>query len=244
MDILGIGKKIVAKANNLVKYILGEDDSDSSSQTSPGNSDSPFGDPDSTNTASSRSSGQPSKASQNTRSTARTPAKDSTVDVSMKDCHDVSNGAANMHRDTEVNQGVNIDPVGAAEQAISDADPNTETLQEPTKDTIIEGEVANHEIAIEEDLTDFDIKEGVLKGYNGTKRKVTIPRCVKCIGDGAFYYNTLIKSVFIHEEVLRIGNEAFGFCENLAEVVVHGDDIAICSDAFSDCPKLTNIIKK
>ncbi|SCZ79727.1 leucine-rich repeat protein [Pseudobutyrivibrio xylanivorans] len=92
-------------------------------------------------------------------------------------------------------------------------------------------------MAIEEDDSDFEIKDGVLVRYLGNDKEVVIPDGVTTIGEYAFCNNDYIEIVVISNSVESIQESAFGNCSSLREVtipqsVTYIDDMA----PFDECP--------
>ena len=90
---------------------------------------------------------------------------------------------------------------------------------------------------------DFEIDtDGVLTEYKGTDTAVTIPKGVRAIGYQAFWKNTTIKSVIIHDSVLSIGDAAFNGCTGMTSVVIGNGVKTIGEYAFRDCSSLESVI--
>lgn len=66
----------------------------------------------------------------------------------------------------------------------------------------------------------FEIKNGVLKKYNGTDTTVIIPNGVKVIGECAFAKCELLKEIIIPDSVKKIGGSAFSYCSLLTDVTL------------------------
>ena len=111
---------------------------------------------------------------------------------------------------------------------------------------------------------DFEIKDGVLKKYIGTEKKVTIPNGIKKIAWNAFKKEMQIEAIFIPKGVseipedaffecktlkkvslpstlLKIGNQAFWFCENLEEIIIPPSVETIGTEAFYECTSLKKV---
>ena len=91
-------------------------------------------------------------------------------------------------------------------------------------------------------MAEFEIKNGILKKYNGPGGDVAIPDGVTKIGEGAFEECKDLASVVIPDGVTKIGNGAFWGCRDLASVVIPDSVTSISWNAFYDCPKATFII--
>ena len=65
-------------------------------------------------------------------------------------------------------------------------------------------------------INDFVIENGVLKKYNGSKRKVVIPEGVTSIGNSAFSGCNALALTSLPNGVTVINNSAFSNCTNLA----------------------------
>ncbi len=88
---------------------------------------------------------------------------------------------------------------------------------------------------------DFDIENGVLKGYKGSSSSIVIPAGVTKIGEKVFMFQDFVTSVLIPDSVRYIGAGAFGFCSNLETVIISNGVTNISYSAFSDCDKLKKI---
>lgn len=75
----------------------------------------------------------------------------------------------------------------------------------------------------------------LISGVNGD---VTIPLCVKNIGDNSFSGCTGLTSVTIPSSVTNIGYEAFNKCQALTLVAIPSSVKSIGSRAFVECPNL------
>ena len=67
---------------------------------------------------------------------------------------------------------------------------------------------------------EFEIKDGVLIGYSGTKKKIVIPRGIVGIASRVFQKKNRITSISIPDTVTNIGKSAFAGCRNLANITV------------------------
>ncbi len=103
-----------------------------------------------------------------------------------------------------------------------------------------------YELELRDSDADFEIVDGVLKGYHGTKTDIVIPSTVTEIGEGVFVTEegeegVEITKVTIPSSVVRIGKDAFNGCE-LTSVVFEGENLAeIGESAFAYCTKLPEI---
>ncbi len=86
----------------------------------------------------------------------------------------------------------------------------------------------------------FVVKKGVLVKYNGSDKKITIPKNVKEIGFDAFSDCNNLQTVIIPGNVKKIGQDAFSGCFNLKKVVMKNGVTAIGMSAFA-CDKLNSI---
>lgn len=90
-------------------------------------------------------------------------------------------------------------------------------------------------------LSDFEIKGGVLVKYKGNSADVTIPDGVKKIGDEAFYNCSGLKNVVIPNSVSSIGDYAFNYCDELTSVSIPNSVTSIGQSAFDGCSGLTSV---
>ena len=80
-----------------------------------------------------------------------------------------------------------------------------------------------------------------VRGYFGTKTRITLPNWVTAIGDRAFSNCTCLREICIPEGVTRIGDSAFFVCTSLVEVHLPESVTRIGAMAFSDCTSLAEI---
>lgn len=88
---------------------------------------------------------------------------------------------------------------------------------------------------------EFIIKNGVLKDYKGTKKKVVIPEGVKKIGNKAFQLNYHIQKVVLPDSVVIIEDDAFNSCRKLKSITISDSVTKIGNSAFYDCSRLKSI---
>ena len=89
-------------------------------------------------------------------------------------------------------------------------------------------------------LSQFSIKNGVLKNYFGTNPSPIIPKDVTKIGESAFSYSPII-SINILEGVIEIGNESFKECYSLMSVRIPSSVTKIGEWVFGGCLSLSEI---
>lgn len=87
----------------------------------------------------------------------------------------------------------------------------------------------------------FVVKNGVLVKYNGSDKKITIPKNVKTIKRFVFEECDNLETVTIPGNVKKIGIDAFLGCSNLKKVVMKNGVTTIEDGAFSVCDKLNSI---
>lgn len=103
-----------------------------------------------------------------------------------------------------------------------------------------------YELELRDSDADFEIVDGVLKGYHGTSTDIVIPSTVTEIGEGVFVTEegeegVEITKVTIPSSVVKIGKDAFNGCE-LTSVIFEGENLAeIGESAFAYCTKLPEI---
>ena len=81
---------------------------------------------------------------------------------------------------------------------------------------------------------DFDIKNGVMTGYNAYNDKVVIPGEIKKIGQRAFGYRSP-KDITILSGVEEIGDDAFSDCNKLVKIIIPDSVTKIGDRAFKRC---------
>lgn len=95
-------------------------------------------------------------------------------------------------------------------------------------------------------VSDFEIRGGVLEKYCGASTVVVIPDTVKAIGakdstEGAFRGCAGITSVTIPDSVTYIGNYAFQGCSSLESIVIPDGVTYVGEGAFDGCTALTSV---
>ncbi len=90
----------------------------------------------------------------------------------------------------------------------------------------------------------FAVENGILTGYTGKKRIVTIPGTIEEIFDGAFEGNDLITFVEIEEGVRIIGKRAFANCSSLVKINIPASVKKIYDDTFDGVNLETLILPK
>lgn len=88
---------------------------------------------------------------------------------------------------------------------------------------------------------EFEIKDSVLKKYNGSRVEVIIPDGVTSVGDEAFYGCSSLTSVIIPDGVTYIGYVAFKNCDALTSIKIPDSVVRIREWAVSGCSSLTRI---
>ena len=95
-----------------------------------------------------------------------------------------------------------------------------------------------------EELIDDDgfiVIKGILYGYCGKSRMITVPLGVKLIGDNSFKDHSSIESVIIPDGVEIIEDYAFAGCIALTSVTVPASVTSIGDYAFQGCSSLKKI---
>ena len=82
---------------------------------------------------------------------------------------------------------------------------------------------------------DFDIKDGVLMKYNGTRSDVVVPEGIRAIADDAFAYKKTLRSVSLPSTLTEIGRRAFNQCTELTSVRLPDGLKKIGECAFYHC---------
>ena len=80
-----------------------------------------------------------------------------------------------------------------------------------------------------------------LISYMGKGSSVTIPDCVRSIGDSAFYYCTFLETLNLPDGVKSIGGYAFFGCESLETLNLPDGVKSIGDSAFSWCSSLKTL---
>lgn len=111
---------------------------------------------------------------------------------------------------------------------------------------------------------DFEVKNGVLKKYIGTEKKVIVPDGIKKIAWNAFdrelgieevsipygvteiaeevfFHCDTLKKVSLPKSLLKIGDRAFWYCEKLEEITIPSSVETIGTEVFLECNSLKNI---
>ena len=71
--------------------------------------------------------------------------------------------------------------------------------------------------------------------------ELILPKSLQSIGESAFEYKILLKSVHLPEGLKEIGANAFAFCDELKEVTIPGTVTSIGKNAFANCYQLSKI---
>ena len=90
-------------------------------------------------------------------------------------------------------------------------------------------------------MSNFTVKNGVLKKYDGNEPEIDIPDGIKRIGEFAFSRNIYVKKIRIPDGVTSIDDGAFSCCRNLTEITVPDTVTRIGANAFSFCVSLKSI---
>ena len=95
----------------------------------------------------------------------------------------------------------------------------------------------------------LSIRNGIVKGYNGTLNDVVIPSYYKGypvtnIGDNAFNGCSSISNLTIPDSVTNIDGFAFNGCTGLTSITIPDSVTNIGEAAFSDCNSIINIYYK
>ena len=88
----------------------------------------------------------------------------------------------------------------------------------------------------------FTVENGVLTGYTGKKRNITIFGSIEEIFDGVFENNQIITCVEIEEGVKSIGRKAFASCSSLIEISIPASCKIIYTDTFKNTSLNTLIL--
>ncbi len=88
----------------------------------------------------------------------------------------------------------------------------------------------------------FEVENGVLVGYTGKKRSITIFGSIEEIYDSAFEGNQTITCVEIEEGVKSIGRKAFASCSSLIEISIPASCKIIYTDTFKNTSLNTLIL--
>ncbi len=85
---------------------------------------------------------------------------------------------------------------------------------------------------------EFEVRDDVLKKYNGYQTKVQIPYGVKRIDTGVFWNTLFLKEITISETVTCIAGDSFIYCKNLRKVNIPSSVEEIGDDPFAGCDNL------
>ena len=118
-------------------------------------------------------------------------------------------------------------------------------LQKPKEEVVWSTEVTKEDLenAVEDE---FGVKynkdwKRLLKAPSELKGKYSIRKCVKVIGDYAFYWCRNLNSIDIPNSVTTIGDSAFGACSSLTSINIPNSVKIIGDRAFWGCNFLTCI---
>lgn len=87
----------------------------------------------------------------------------------------------------------------------------------------------------------FNLKNGVIKGYTGTARKIKIPNVITEIEAESFKNNQYIEEVWLPDTIKIIEERLFANCSNLQYVHLPDNLEAISGGAFAGCSALEKI---
>ena len=90
-------------------------------------------------------------------------------------------------------------------------------------------------------MSNFIIKNDILKGYTGNDTHVTIPEGVTAIGAYAFNESKSLKSITLPDSLTVIVGSAFFSCESLQSITIPEGVTSIGTTAFYGCKALQNI---
>lgn len=102
--------------------------------------------------------------------------------------------------------------------------------------------VQKTELVYQGEDSDFVIKDGVLKKYQGNEPVVIIPDTVKEIGYGAFEKDKTVLKVIMPDSVEKMENAVFNECENLMEIRFSHSLKEIPAHTCSNCFALEKVI--
>ena len=87
----------------------------------------------------------------------------------------------------------------------------------------------------------FDIRNGIIKGYNSTVGKITLPNTIKRIEAGAFENNEYIEEITLPNSIDTIEEAVFKNCKKLKHVNLPAGLKTISAEAFAGCEALETI---
>lgn len=90
----------------------------------------------------------------------------------------------------------------------------------------------------------FVVENGILTGYTGKKRILTIPGSIDEIYDGAFENNELISFVELQEGTKIIGKRAFANCTSLVKINIPASVKKVFDDTFEGVNLETLVLAK
>ena len=91
-------------------------------------------------------------------------------------------------------------------------------------------------------MTEFSIRNRVLRKYTGNGTDIVIPESVTIIGDNAFKGCNSITSISIPDGVEQINKSAFMNCESLASVRFPESLTVVGDSAFEGCKRLIEVL--
>lgn len=125
-------------------------------------------------------------------------------------------------------------------ERIEEANQNQSSIE--TEIVVEEQKTVVNNLTTLPDANGFIIENGILKGYSGSEKNITIPAGVTTIGESAFYRSKVIESVTIPVGVKIIEETAFYECTKLSNVNLPEGLTTIGKQAFRGCTVLTNVI--
>ena len=91
--------------------------------------------------------------------------------------------------------------------------------------------------------SDFEISNGILLRYAGTKTHVVIPEGVEKLSNSVFWNCLTMEKMTIPNTVSSLGGDTFYNCENLSDLTIPERVVIMGDNPFANCPKL-NLINK
>ena len=90
---------------------------------------------------------------------------------------------------------------------------------------------------VDNDINNFDIKDGTLVRYSGQGGTVLIPEGVESINEYAFYKNNNVKKIVLPSSLKEISDYCFNSMKNLEKIKLPNPFIPIGEDAFDESNK-------
>ncbi len=146
-----------------------------------------------------------------------------------------------INGDGSVNSADFLSVVKYFQGVTTDADKSLFDMNDDGKINIVDFVTIKDMIVPSKQVTDFEIKDGVLIKYNGKDKIVKIPETVTEIAESAFWSNDDIVAVYIPGTVKKVGDSAFWSCSALEYLDIAEGVESLGQTLTWSCPSLKDV---